>query len=142
MHAFFSPTHSLTALQLLASVFLAILFLQSGLDKIWAFRANLDWLHSHFSKSILAGMAPLLLTLLIILEVSAGTLSTVGIVIILVKKTTLIAYYGAIVSAIALIALFFGQRMAKDYPGAATLVGYFLLALAAIYLLAQPLAGL
>ena len=33
--------------------------------------------------------------------------------------------------------LFFGQRMAKDYAGAAVLVPYFLLALAAIYLLAQ-----
>jgi hypothetical protein len=33
------------------------------------------------------------------------------------------------------VALFFGQRMAKDYPGAATLVPYFLLTLAAIYLL-------
>lgn len=138
MHAFFSPSNSLTLLQLLASAFLAILFLQSGLDKIWEFRANLDWLHSHFSKSILAGMAPLLLTLLILLEVSAGTLSTVGIVIILIKKTTVIAYYGAVASAIALIALFFGQRMAKDYPGAATLVSYFLLALAAVYLLTLP----
>ena len=29
------------------------------------------------------------------------------------------------------------QRLAKDYPGAATLVPYFLLTLAAIYLLAQ-----
>jgi hypothetical protein len=34
----------------------------------------------------------------------------------------------------ALTALFFGQRMAKDYVGAAVLVPYFLLALAAIYL--------
>jgi hypothetical protein len=41
-----------------------------------------------------------------------------------------------VVSAFSILALFFGQRMAKDYPGAATLVPYFLLALAAIYLLA------
>ena len=40
------------------------------------------------------------------------------------------------ISAISLIALFFGQRMAKDYAGAAVLVPYFLLALSAIYLLA------
>ena len=39
--------------------------------------------------------------------------------------------------SIAIIALFFGQRMAKDYAGAAVLVPYFLLALSAIYLLAQ-----
>ena len=43
--------------------------------------------------------------------------------------------HGAVVSGIAIIALFFGQRMAKDYVGAAVLVPYFPLALSAIYLL-------
>jgi hypothetical protein len=47
-----------------------------------------------------------------------------------------VAFYGALISAIAILALFFGQRIAKDYAGAAVLVPYFLLALAAIYLLA------
>jgi hypothetical protein len=48
-----------------------------------------------------------------------------------------LAFYGAVISAIAIVALFFGQRMAKDYAGAAVLVPYFLVALSAIYLLAQ-----
>jgi diacylglycerol kinase len=47
-----------------------------------------------------------------------------------------IAFYGAVVSALSILALFFGQRMAKDYAGAAVLVPYFLLCLVAIYLLA------
>jgi hypothetical protein len=34
-------------------------------------------------------------------------------------------------------ALFFGQRVSKDYAGAAVLVPYFLLALSGIYLLAE-----
>jgi hypothetical protein len=42
----------------------------------------------------------------------------------------------AIIAAFSIIALFFGQRMAREYAGAATLVPYFLLALSAIYLLA------
>jgi diacylglycerol kinase len=42
-----------------------------------------------------------------------------------------------VVAAIAVVALFLGQRMAKDYAGAAVLVPYFLLTLVAIYLLAQ-----
>jgi hypothetical protein len=41
-----------------------------------------------------------------------------------------------VISAVAITALFFGQRMAKDYAGAAVLVPYFLLTLVAIYLLA------
>jgi diacylglycerol kinase len=40
-------------------------------------------------------------------------------------------------ATVAILALFLGQRMAKDYAGAAVLVPYFLLALIAIYLLAQ-----
>jgi hypothetical protein len=48
-----------------------------------------------------------------------------------------LAFYGAVISAVALIALFFGQRMAKGYAGAAVLVPYFLLALVTIYLLAH-----
>jgi hypothetical protein len=56
--------------------------------------------------------------------------------VILLHDST-IAFYGAVISAIAIIALFFGQRLAKDYAGASVLVPYFLLTLAAIYLLAQ-----
>ena len=33
--------------------------------------------------------------------------------------------------------LFFGQRIAKDYAGAATLVSYFILCIGAIVLLAR-----
>jgi hypothetical protein len=56
---------------------------------------------------------------------------------LIVSGETTIAFYGAVIAAVAIIALFFGQRMAKDYAGAAVLVPYFLLALVAIYLLAQ-----
>jgi hypothetical protein len=38
-------------------------------------------------------------------------------------------------SGLTIVALFFGQRMAKEYPGAASLVPYFLVTLAGIYLL-------
>jgi hypothetical protein len=51
-------------------------------------------------------------------------------------RDSTVAFYGAVISAVAIIALFFGQRMAKDYPGAAVLVPYFLLTLVGIYLLA------
>ena len=73
-----------------------------------------------------------------LLEVAAGVLSAVGCVLIICLKDSTVALYGAILSAVAITALFFGQRVAKDYAGAAVLVPYFLLALVAIYLLAQP----
>jgi hypothetical protein len=124
-------------MQIFASAFLAILFLQSGIDKVVDRRGNLEWLKGHFAKSPLAGIVPALLICITILEVAAGALSAVGCVLVILLKDSTVAFYGATLSAVAITALFFGQRMAKDYAGAATLVPYFLLTLVAIYLLAQ-----
>ncbi len=124
-------------MQIFVSAFLAILFLQSGIDKIVDRRGNFEWLKGHFAKSPLAGTVPFLLICLTILELGAGALSAIGCVLVILLKDPTIAFYGAILSAAAITALFFGQRIAKEYPGAAVLVPYFLLTLAAIYLLAQ-----
>jgi uncharacterized membrane protein YphA (DoxX/SURF4 family) len=124
-------------MQTFASSFLAILFLQSGIDKVIDRRGNLEWLKGHFAKSALARVVAVLLTAITILEVAAGALSAIGCLILIVSRETTLAFYGAVASAVALIALFFGQRMAKDYAGAAVLVSYFLLTLVTIYLLAQ-----
>ena len=116
-------------LQILTSAFLAILFLQSGIDKVVDRRGNLEFLQGHFAKSPLAGMVPLLVTLITILELLAGVFSAIGCVLIVVTHDP--------ISAFSILGLFFGQRMAKDYAGAAILVPYFLLTLVAIYLLAS-----
>ncbi len=121
--------------QILVSAFLAILFLQSGLDKIIDRRGNLEWLKGHFAKSPLAGMVPLLVFVITILEVAAGALSAVGCLMVIFAGETAVAFYGAVLSAVAILCLFFGQRMAREYAGAAVLVPYFLVALVAIYLL-------
>jgi hypothetical protein len=135
-----SSLHTLTGAvyltQIFGSAFLAILFLQSGIDKIIDYRGNLEWLKGHFAKSPLDAVVPVLLAAITLLEVAAGALSAIGCIVLIVSRETTIAFYGAVISAAALIALFFGQRMAKDYAGAAVLVPYFLLTLAAIYLLA------
>ena len=124
-------------MQILASGFLAILFLQSGIDKVADRRGNLDWLKGHFANSPLAAIVPLLLTGLTMLEMAAGAVSAIGCVLVIFLRQSSVAFWGAVISALAIIALFFGQRMAKDYAGAAVLVPYFLLAMVAIYLLAQ-----
>ena len=123
-------------LQILVSIFLAILFLQSGIDKVTDRRGNLEFLRGHFAKSSLAGMVPFLVTVVTILEIVAGGLSAIGCMLIILNRDPTVAFCGAVVSAISITALFFGQRVAKDYAGAAVLVSYFLLTLVAIYLLA------
>jgi hypothetical protein len=132
-----TQAEAICLMQILASAFLAILFLQSGIDKIVDRRGNIEWLKGHFSKSPLAGIVPLMVTAITILEIAAGALSATGSALIVFSRDSTVAFYGALVSAISIIALFFGQRMAKDYAGAAILVPYFLLALIAIYLLTR-----
>jgi hypothetical protein len=132
-----TPEEAAYLLQILAAAFLAILFLQSGIDKVVHRRGNLEWLKGHFAKSPLSGMVPMMMTVITLLEISAGALSGIGCVLFILTRDSTVAFYGAITSALSILALFFGQRMAKEYAGAAVLVPYFLLALSAIYLLAQ-----
>jgi len=131
-----TSTGPIPLLQIFVSALLAILFLQSGIDKIVDRRGNFEWLKGHFAKSPLVGIVPALLICITILEVAAGALSAIGCVLVILLQNSTIAFYGAVISAVAIIALFFGQRLAKDYAGAAVLVPYFLLTLVAIYLLA------
>ena len=123
-------------MQILTAAFLTILFLQSGMDKVADRRGNLEWLNGHFAKSPLAKVVPALLTVITILELASGALSAIGCVLVIVLHDATIAFYGAVIAAVAILALFFGQRIAKDYAGAAVLVPYFLATLVAIYLLA------
>jgi diacylglycerol kinase len=132
-----SPDIAAYILQILVSAFLAILFLQSGIDKVVDRRGNRAYLEQHFAKSPLAGTVGPMFAVITLLEISAGALSGMGCVVLLLTHDSMVAYLGAVVGAINLVALFFGQRVAKDYAGAAALVPYFLLALTAVYLLAE-----
>lgn len=132
-----TPESAYYILQILISAFLAILFLQSGIDKIVDRAGNRAYLDQHFAKSPLAGTVGPMFAVVTILEVSAGALSGIGCALLILTHDSTVAYLGAIVGGINLTALFFGQRVAKDYVGAAALVPYFLLAISAIYLLAE-----
>jgi hypothetical protein len=132
-----TPAGATYALQALVSAFLAILFLQSGADKVVDRRGNLEYLKKHFARSPLAGTVTPMVTVITILELTAGALSAIGCLLVVFSNNPVVAFYGAVVAAVTLTALFFGQRVAKDYAGAAVLVPYFLLALAGIYLLAE-----
>ncbi|HTH50960.1 MAG TPA: DoxX family membrane protein [Pyrinomonadaceae bacterium] len=117
-----------------AALFTAILFTQSGLDKVFNYKGNVEWLTGHFEKSILRGQVPFMLPVITLLEIVAGVGAAIGLVYFLATGVTTILWYAAIVGAAALTALFFGQRVAQDYPGAAVLVPYFILQLILMYL--------
>jgi uncharacterized membrane protein YphA (DoxX/SURF4 family) len=117
-----------------AALFVAILFTQSGLDKVFNYKGNLEWLTGHFEKSILRGQVPFMLPVVTVLEIAAGLGTAIGLVYFLFTGVSTVIFYSSILGAAALCALFFGQRVAQDYPGAAVLVPYFILQLIVMYL--------
>lgn len=123
-------------IQALISTFFAILFVQSGLDKVIDWKGNLEWLTGHFSKSFLAGTVPMLLGTITLVEIAAGVLSAIGVVEAILYKSFCFSFIGTSLSAASLLMLFFGQRVAKDYAGAGGLVPYFIVAVINLYFLA------
>lgn len=119
---------------LFAALLVSILFIQSGLDKVFDWKGNLDWLTGHFSKTFLAKTVPPMLATITVMELATGLLSAAGIIYFLITGSLLLIFYASIIGTLSITALFFGQRVAKDYPGAAVLVPYFILLLLMMYL--------
>ena len=113
--------------QILIAAFLFIAFFQSGLDKVIDRKGNLDFLKAHFSNSPLIKIIPIMLLVLTFLEIIGSLMLGYGVYYAFVKRSTLWIFYGFVLIAITIIILFAGQRIAKDYLGAADLVPYFIL---------------
>jgi uncharacterized membrane protein YphA (DoxX/SURF4 family) len=118
---------------ILLLAFLALTFLQSGYEKIFYWNDNVSWLKEHFSKTRLKNQVPLALLHLLILELISGILCVVGAIQLLTNNGREFGFYGAIFSCICLLMMLFGQRLAKDYDGARTIVIYFIPAVMAVY---------
>jgi len=119
---------------LFAALLVSILFIQSGLDKVFDWKGNLEWLTGHFSKSFLRGMVPVMLATITVMELATGFASAFGIIKFLLTGSLDLIFYASVVGATSITALFFGQRVAKDYPGSAVLVPYFILVIVLMYL--------
>ena len=121
--------------QMILLVFLVIVFLQSGFDKVKDWKGNLSWLVGHFAESPFRNGVPFLLGTITIMEIAAGLLSLAGLVRLVLHDNPLFAFYGALVSAITLLMLLLGQRVAKDYEGAKTIVIYLVPTVFLLFLL-------
>jgi uncharacterized membrane protein YphA (DoxX/SURF4 family) len=119
---------------LLCALFVAILFIQSGLDKVFDWNGNVEWLTGHFSKTFLAPFTKLMVAKITVLELLTGFAAAAGIVYFFVTGSTALIFWASSLGALTIIGLFFGQRVAKDYAGAAVLVPYFILLAGLMYI--------
>jgi hypothetical protein len=116
-------------------LFLAITFIQSGLEKINDWNNTQAWLKEHFANTFLAKKVTFSLITVLILEIIAGILCCIGIIELSLIGGNSFGKYGASVSCVVLLLLLFGQRVAKEYDGARTIVIYFIPAVMGVFLL-------
>ncbi|MBC7777783.1 MAG: DoxX family protein [Phycisphaerae bacterium] len=120
---------------LFITAFFAILFLQSGLDKALDYRSNLDYLNDHFKNSPLAKTVVLLMPTITVLETLTGAVSVWAFMQTLLMGQSSAAIFSPALAGISLLCLFFGQRVGKDYAGAASLVPYFVVVLLGLWMI-------
>jgi putative oxidoreductase len=121
--------------EVLILIFLTITFIQSGVDKLIDWKGNLSFIEGHFKNSPLKNSVPLLLGIILVIEIIAGILMAIGVYQLYTSEAKEIAILGVELSAITLIFLLIGQRLAKDYAGAMTLAVYFIITLLGVFLL-------
>lgn len=131
---FNNASNSFLLVKMLVPAWMAILFLQSGLDKILDYKGNKAYFEDHFKGSLFAKIVGVLLPIITALEVASGVLCAIGTVS-LFSGNSRWAFSGLFLSAISLLSLFLGQRIAKDYAGAVSLSSYFILVMMGLLLL-------
>jgi len=115
--------------------FFAILFIQSGFDKIFDRKGNLEWMGPHFAKSAFKNLVPVLLSVLTLLEIASGLGALVAAYFVVFGGDHAYAVFGLSLSGLTFLCLFLGQRVAKDYAAAVTLASYFAVWMLTMYFL-------
>ncbi len=118
-------------------LFLIITYVISGYEKISDWKGNVNFIKNHFQNSPFKNKVPFLLAILLIVEIIASILMIIGVYQIYTSEAKEIALIGIELSAVSIIFMLIGQRLAKDYPGAMSLGVYFLITLCGVYLLNQ-----
>ena len=118
--------------QILVSIFFSIIFFQSSIDKINDREGNLKFFNQHFKETFFQNYTSISLNLLVLLEITSAFLSFLGVFYKLLHHDSIFIYYGLLMSAIVLLSLLLGQRLAKDYAGAADITIYFILCIITI----------
>ena len=109
-----------------------IVFFQSSIDKVIDRAGNLIFFKAHFKNTIFQNHLALSLTFLTLFEFLAALLCSFGIIYRVFYLESIYIFYGLLICAIILLMLLLGQRLAKDYVGAADITIYFILCIITI----------
>ena len=128
-------TITLYLTEILILLFVLIVFMQSGIDKLVDWEGNTSWLKDHFSATFLSGSVPLMVGIIMIFEILTGIAALVSILWIVAYGENALGLYTCALAGFTVLMLLFGQRIAKDYAGAFTLTGYFMIIIFGVYIM-------
>lgn len=114
-------------------LFLITVLGQSGLDKVLNYQGNRQYFQEQFKASPLSGLVGALFPVILLMEVGTAILALAGLFTLLNSADGRIGAYACALGCLNFIALIFGQRMAKDYAGAAGIVPYLAVALLGLF---------
>lgn len=119
----------------LLSLFFAITFIQSGIDKGLNREGNLRWFQSVFEKTIIGRWINLLFYWITIQELFVGIwmLVTTYCFLLCDYMNCVFSKWGFVLCIAVLLQLFTGQRIAKDYVGASGIIPYILTAFIGVF---------
>ena len=124
-------------LKVFAGLLFSVLFLQSGFEKLIDFKGNRAWIASYFEKSPFRSISNLLFILLTITEIAAGLACLFGAGFYVFAQIAWLLQGGIALSTLALLFVFTGQRIAKDYTSAANTIAYLGAAMLAWFIVAN-----
>ena len=114
--------------------FFSIVFVQSGLDKVFDKKGNMTFLKKLLGDFFHQNLIKVAFISVTILELTSGFLCIAGIFEFLFQDSSFLGLIGLIAGSIALLILLFGQRVSKNYEGAKTLAIYFILSIIGVLL--------
>ncbi|MBL7828845.1 MAG: DoxX family membrane protein [Saprospiraceae bacterium] len=121
-------------LKVLVAAYGAVLFLQSGSNKLFDWQGNKSYIASVFQKTFLRSWSTLLFVVITILEVTSGLCCVLGVLLLLTGGGEQVAALGLMLSAVSILCLFSGMRIAQDYAGSAAITPYLIFFVVALAL--------
>lgn len=120
----------------LVTGFFAVVFLQSAADKLLDAEGNIAYFKDHFKNSpVPVEFVPVIFWMITFLESTAGLLCAFGVLLRdFVHAGMGASSSGVAAAGFALLCLMTGQRLARDYAGAAVIAAYFAVALVGLSL--------
>ena len=108
-------------------IFHAIVFTQSGLDKIFNWKGNLDFTKETLTEKFPKTLVQLALFSVLFLETLGGIFSLIGVIYSIFNPDFLLfSRLGLILCSTALLVLLLGQRISQNYVDAKTITVYFI----------------